>query len=231
MASSPVQYDTKALRVSQTDLCVNIGCGTSVADGWYNIDNSPTIVLSRLPFVQGLFRIPDWPRNVHRHDVLKGLPFEDGSVTYIYSSHTFEHFTYEQSLALTKECFRVLRPGGILRIVVPDLRRLVDDYLADPAPMASHRFIGRLLLGHTWRDFLHAGAHHSQMFDSCSLIFMLRESGFDSAHECEFGESLIPNLAKVELESRKAESLYAEAEKRSVVIPVTSKRGANAQGS
>ena len=194
-------------------LCVNIGCGTSAADGWYNIDNSPTIVMSRIPLARRLFRTPAWPKNVRRRNVLKGLPFAEGRVDFIYSSHAFEHFTYEQSVALTKECLRVLEPGGILRIVVPDLARLVDDYLADPAPMASHRLIERLLLGHTWRDLLHPGAHHSQMFDARSLVAMMREAGFkDPVQRC-FGESRIPSMLGVELEERKSESLYVEAEK------------------
>ncbi len=195
-------------------LCVNIGCGTDAAEGWYNIDNSPTIWLSRLPLGQRLFRTPAWPRSVHRHNVLQGLPFADASVDCIYSSHTFEHFTYPQSFALTRNCFRVLRPGGILRIVVPDLQKITRDYLADSSEMASHRFVERLLLRHTWQDLLHSGAHHCQMFDSRSLVAMLRDAGFVDARVSRFGESAIADIRNVELESRKAESLYVEAEKR-----------------
>src|SRR5450755_1734090 len=100
---------------------VNIGSGLSGAPGWYNIDNSPTILLSRLPLGRQLFRTPNWPKDVHRHNVKKGLPFADQSVRYIYSSHTFEHFTWEDSVLIAKECFRVLQTGGVIRIVVPDL--------------------------------------------------------------------------------------------------------------
>lgn len=195
-------------------LCVNIGCGIDAPDGWYNIDNSPTIWVSRLPLGSRLFGTPAWPRNVRRYDVLKGMPFADASVDCIYSSHTFEHFTYSQSLALTKECFRVLKPGGILRIAVPDLEKIVRDYLADSTPLASHRFIDRLLIRHTWQDILHPGAHHCQMFDSRSLVAMLREAGFENADASQFGESGIPDVLQVELESRKSESLYVEARKR-----------------
>ena len=216
MTASAAHYEQQEHAVNTAAaacLCVNIGCGTSVADGWYNIDNSPTIVMSRLPLARRLLRTPDWPKSVRRRNVLKGLPFAEGQVDFIYSSHTFEHFTYEQSLALTKECLRVLKPGGILRIVVPDLARLVNDYLADPAPMASHRLIQRLLLAHTWRDLLHPGAHHSQMFDARSLVAMMREAGFKDPVRSSFGESRIPSVLSVELEERKSESLYVEAEK------------------
>ncbi|HEY1802024.1 MAG TPA: methyltransferase domain-containing protein [Terriglobales bacterium] len=194
-------------------LGVNIGCGTSVADGWYNIDNSPTIWLSRIPVLRSLFRVPAWPKSVHRHDVLKGLPFGNETVDCIYSSHTFEHFTYAQSLFLTKECLRVLKPSGILRIVVPDLKQLVQDYLSDPDSTASHRFIERLSLSHTWQDLVHRGAHHQQMFDGRSLLGMLDEAGFENAQLSNFSESRIMNLAGLELAQRRHESIYVEAYK------------------
>jgi predicted SAM-dependent methyltransferase len=195
-----------------SELKLNIGCGTSGIPGWVNIDNSPTILLSRLPFGRRIFRTPDWPRDVLRADVRKRIPFLDSSVSYIYSSHTFEHFTYEESLAVAKECFRVFKPGGILRIVVPDLGMIVRDYLADTSnPKASHRFIGRLLLTSGVRDVIHSGAHHKQMFDGASLVHLLREAGFASPAVSAFGSSRIPDIANIDLESRRRESLYVES--------------------
>jgi SAM-dependent methyltransferase len=205
-------------------LCVNIGCGVEAPDGWYNIDNSPTIWMSRLPFGRRLLRTPAWPRSVRRHDVRKGLPFRDASVDFIYSSHTFEHFSYERSFLLTKECFRVLKSGGTLRIAVPDLGRIVRDYLTDASALASHRFVDRLLLRHTWQDCLHPGAHHCQMFDGRSLVSMLREAGFVDARVSQFGDSQIPDVSKVELESRKSESLYVEATKQIVTMSISLNR-------
>ena len=194
------------------ELKLNIGCGTSGIDGWVNIDNSPSILLSRFPFGRRIFRTPDWPRDVRRADVRKRIPFPDSSVSCIYSSHTFEHFTYEESLAVARECFRVLRPGGILRIVVPDLGIMVRDYLAGVAdPMASHKFVPRLLLATSVRDLLHAGAHHKQMFDVRSLTHMLKGAGFAAPELNTFGSSRIAEIAEIELESRRSESLYVEA--------------------
>jgi len=194
------------------ELKLNIGCGTSGIEGWVNIDNSPSILLSCLPFGRRIFRTPDWPRGVRRADVRKRIPFPDSSVSCIYSSHTFEHFTYEESRAVARECFRVLRPGGILRIVVPDLGIMVRDYLADTAdPMASHRFVARLLLTASVRDIVHAGAHHKQMFDARSLAHMLQGAGFPAPELSTFGSSRIAEITEIELESRRSESLYVEA--------------------
>jgi len=195
-----------------SELKLNIGCGTSGIEGWVNLDNSPSILLSQLPLGKRIFRTPDWPRDVRRVDVRKRIPFPDSSAWCIYSSHTFEHFTYEESRTVARECHRVLRPGGVLRIVVPDLGILVRDYLADSAdPLASHRFISRLLLTAGLRDIVHAGAHHKQMFDARSLVHLLREVGFPAPEVSTFGSSRIAQIAAIELESRRSESLYVEA--------------------
>jgi SAM-dependent methyltransferase len=179
------------------ELKLNSGCGTSGIEGWVNIDNSPSILLSRLPFGRRIFRTPDWPRNVRRADVRKRIPFPDSSVSCIYSSHAFECLTYEESVAVARECFRVLRPGGILRIVVPDLGIFVRDYLEGTADaMASHRFISRLLLTPSFSDVVHAGAHQKQMFDGRSLVHMLQEAGFPSPEVSTFCSSRIAEIAQ-----------------------------------
>jgi len=209
---SQYKTDNREVRADAAEVKLNIGCGTSAIEGWVNIDNSPSILLSRLPLGRRIFRTPDWPRGVRRADVRKGIPFLDSSVSIVYSSHTFEHFTYDESCVVTRECFRVLKPGGILRIVVPDLGIMVRDYLADIAdPMASHRFVSRLLLTTSVRDILHAGAHHKQMFDARSLCYMLQAAGFPAPELSAFGSSRIAEIAKIELESRRSESLYVEA--------------------
>lgn len=190
---------------------INIGSGISGAPGWINIDNSPTVFLSRIPVVRRMSRIPHWPADVRRVDARKGLPFRDATVGYIYSSHTFEHFTWEEALEVAKECLRILQPGGVLRIVVPDLGVLIRDYLRDASPLASHSFLHRLSLGHDIFDLLHPGSHHSQMFDEKSLVHLFQEAGFASPAVMAFGQSLIPDIAQVELDSRKRESLYIEA--------------------
>jgi SAM-dependent methyltransferase len=193
------------------ELKINIGSGVSGVSGWHNLDNSPTILLSRIPLGRRLFRTPRWPSDVRRHDVTRGLPFAERSVSYIYSSHTLEHFTWEESLRVARECFRVLREGGVLRVVVPDLQLLVREYQQDADPRASHRFLQRLSLGHTIRDLIHPGANHSQMFDQRSLAHLLQQAGFAQPEVSRFQESRIPDIAAIELEARKRESLYVEA--------------------
>jgi SAM-dependent methyltransferase len=199
--------------MSDGEIKINIGCGLSGIPGWHNLDNSPTITLSRIPVVRSLLKTPAWPRDVRRYDVRKGLPFADGSVRYIYSSHTFEHFTYEASLGIAKDCRRALAPGGILRVVVPDLGLIVRDYLADEKPLAAQTFLSRLSLNHSLQDFVHPGSNHSQMFDARALVHMLRGAGFEDVEVSSYRKSSIPEIDQLELEVRRNESLYVEARK------------------
>jgi len=195
------------------EIKINIGCGLSGIPGWFNFDNSPTIIASRIPVLRRLLKVPSWPSDVRRLDVRNGLPFANGSVRYIYSSHTFEHFTYDESLGIAKECFRVLRPSGILRVVVPDLSLIVSEYLADPEPLASHRLVSRLSLKRSLQDIVHPGSNHSQMFDARSLVHLLNTAGFTNSEVSSYRVSEIPEIDDLELEVRKRESLYAEARK------------------
>jgi SAM-dependent methyltransferase len=203
----------KLTEIKPPEIKINIGCGLSGISGWHNLDNSPTVTLSRIPILNRLFKTPAWPRDVRRYDVRKGLRFADGSVRYIYSSHTFEHFTRAESLAIAKDCFRVLEPNGILRIVVPDLELVAREYLADPRPEAVQTFLSRLSLNHSLKDVLHPGANHSQMFDGKALVHLLREAGFEEPAVSSFGVSAIPEIDAIELEVRRGESLYVEARK------------------
>jgi SAM-dependent methyltransferase len=195
------------------EIKINIGCGLSGISGWHNLDNSPTITASRVPVLNRILKTPAWPPDVQRYDVRKGLRFADDSVRYIYSSHTFEHFTYAESLAIAKDCRRVLMPGGILRIVVPDLELIAREYLADASPLAAQTFISRLSLNHSLQDVIHPGSNHSQMFDRRILPHMLREAGFDDVEVSSYGKSGIAEIAQLDLEVRSNESLYVEAKK------------------
>ena len=91
---------------------VNIGCGATWHPAWTNLDLRPVS-----PHVR--------PWNLSH-----GLPFEREQVDACYASHVLEHLTREQARALLVECLRVLRPGGIVRLAVPDLEGIAREYLA-----------------------------------------------------------------------------------------------------
>lgn len=92
---------------------LNIGCGSyySMESTWTNLD-----FVSR-------------DKHVIAHNLLKGIPFNDNSFDFVYHSHVLEHFSKQDGERLIQECFRVLKPGGILRVAVPDLETIVRNYI------------------------------------------------------------------------------------------------------
>ncbi|OUC13632.1 MAG: methyltransferase [Alkalinema sp. CACIAM 70d] len=91
---------------------VNIGCGQTLHPDWINLD-----------------LVPSSPA-VRSFDIRRGLPFAERTCDVCYSSHVLEHLQPAQASFLITETFRVLKPGGILRIVVPDLEQIARLYLA-----------------------------------------------------------------------------------------------------
>ena len=90
---------------------LNFGCGTTLHPEWVNLDSSAI------------------SPGVLAHDLRRGLPFSPDSFDAAYGSHVLEHLEPDAALRLLGECYRILRPGGILRIVVPDLEAIARLYL------------------------------------------------------------------------------------------------------
>jgi len=93
---------------------LNIGCGShySVNPEWTNID-----------FISN-------ENAVIAHNLLDGIPFGDQIFDFAYHSHVLEHFSKKDGEIFLLECYRILKPGGILRIAIPDLETIVRHYLS-----------------------------------------------------------------------------------------------------
>jgi SAM-dependent methyltransferase len=90
---------------------LNVGCGATCHPAWLNVDAAPL------------------SRDVLALDVRKGLPLADQSCDAVYSSHVLEHLRRDEASALLRDMKRVLQPGGVLRVVVPDLETIAREYL------------------------------------------------------------------------------------------------------
>jgi len=90
---------------------LNLGCGNRYNTEWVNIDFVAT------------------PPHVMGHNLLKGIPFPDAEFDAVYHSHVLEHFSKKDGVNFIKECYRILKPGGVIRIAVPDLEGIVRCYL------------------------------------------------------------------------------------------------------
>jgi len=210
---------------------LHLGCGTIAPAGWHNVDGSINVALARWPRVRSVLMalriVPRtaavaYPSGISRLDITKPLPFLDGSFDSVYSSHTLEHLYLSQTQALLRECFRVLRPGGVARMLVPDLRAICEEYFGlrkldwhsdQPVPACAGDLVNRRLLmrepnpgagGIASRANralfdLHS---HKWMFDGESLAHHMASVGFVECRVRGFLESDIPGIADVEMSSR-----------------------------
>ena len=211
---------------------LNLGCGPYAEPGWINVDKSWTPRVTRIrPLVRVLARAgllseqqrdTRWPREVMRRDLSKPLEWHNGSARAIYSSHMVEHFERAEARRLLRECLRVLAPGGVLRLVLPDVQAAAREYLrqkeagnvraADEfvalfySPFSHLPCLQRLGFGLLHRP-------HQWMYDIDSLGDLLTEVGFTRITECGFRRGVCPDLGTLETRdgAHEAASFYVEA--------------------
>lgn len=90
---------------------LNVGCGSHFHKDWTNVDFVST------------------GEGVLAHNLLQGIPFADESFEVVYHSHVLEHFLRKDGINFLRECNRVLKPGGTVRIAIPDLEKITRNYL------------------------------------------------------------------------------------------------------
>lgn len=212
-------------------LVLNLGCGYQTSDRCINIDWSIPVRLkgSRIgrrvaPLLLTGDRLAGFEElsdNVMRHDLRKGIPFPDGSVDAVYHSHVLEHLDRDVVPGFLAEVHRVLRPGGIHRIVVPDLEAQARAYLdtLDGALVGAteptaheesvHVLIEQMVRREAWGtstrgpvrrwlenrllgDARSRGETHQWMWDRVSLPHELEVAGFHDPQVLSNTESQIP---------------------------------------
>lgn len=211
-----------------TEIRVNIGCGTTPTPGWRNYDNSMTVraarsMLLRLALVlirQNRGR-EDYMRIIKDSDIrwanaTRRIPEADRSIDVIYTSHMIEHLSRSELSRFLEEAKRVLKPGGILRAVVPDLDIHVRDYSEHGDP---DRFVKELcmaieppngIFGKLRHAFV-GERHHLWMYNGESLSRRLLSAGFVDARVVPTGTTTIPDPGSLDLREREHESTYVEA--------------------
>jgi SAM-dependent methyltransferase len=208
-----------------TEKKINLGCGRNLIEGWLNLDNSPSAIFAKIPLVkETLFRFGlinksiyenEWSKGIIWHDVTKGLPYADGTIDKVYSSHMLEHMDHKAGELVIRECYRVLKPGGIFRLVVPDLMFHARRYLQRVEQVGSiSREPHDDFLWNIYGAYLsprRKGAYHRYMYDWPTLRLLLQDAGFRHLVNQEYQVSLDPELAQ--LDSRPDESLHIDAVK------------------
>jgi predicted SAM-dependent methyltransferase len=210
---------------------LNVGCGSSPTEGWANLDNSFSVRFANRPRLLALLVRTHLTssESVELGRLARGkgvrwatcgrLPYEGGSVEVVYSSHMFEHLDRSEAREFLEESLRVLAPGGTIRLAVPDLGRLVAEYLMTGD---ADRLVDRTYLALSKPKSIRAkilasvvgSRHHHWMYDEQSLCAALTAAGFVDAAAQIAGSTTIERSEPLDLFERESESIYVEAKKQ-----------------
>jgi predicted SAM-dependent methyltransferase len=183
------------------DVRVNVASGPFPLTGFINLDLN-----------QCLPEVVPW-------DCRWDLPFDDNSIAGIRAEHFFEHLeTKEELPSFLRDCLRVLKPGGALRVIVPDAERYLRAYtrddlsgfieLAAPIPFPKELPTKLDVVNHVF----HQGGEHRWAYDFETLSYRLRSSGFGQIERMSYRKSLDPELAQ-DRENHAPYSLFVDAVK------------------
>jgi len=175
---------------------LQVGGGWRLLDGWLNTD---------LEIIPGVMCM----------DATRQFPFADGTFYRVYSEHMIEHVSYQEGVGMLKECYRVLRVGGVIRVITPNLATIIGLYIDDlcgaqkeyvewicqtfvrESPPNAVSVINTMF--HQWG--------HQFIYDEKTLANSIHAVGFNSVRRCRLGESSFLDLQNMENEQRYPQGL------------------------
>ncbi len=183
-------------------LYIQYGCGLSCPQGWLNFDVSPRVRLERMPIIGDILSVMErtlFPHNVRYGDIVNGLPVKDGSASGVYCSHVLEHIDRENVTLALANTYQLLEPGGIFRLVVPDLEWRVRKFIegieagdlkaADAFMLSSHLGCPQHIKGVQSRLRASFGnSAHRWMYDFGLLRDLLLQAGFVRVRRCALND-------------------------------------------
>jgi FkbM family methyltransferase len=205
---------------------LHCGCGRVIEPGWLNSDLRGIVDGGGNATKRGTIARLDGDRYYLEQDSTDPFPLADGCFEWAYSEHFIEHVPMRGAVSWLREMRRLLKPGGVLRLSTPDLRRYVEGYLDREGDFfAEHR--RHLLATGLFDDkelperrgwmvnqiFYRWG--HRWVYDLDELRHVAERAGFgaDSVAERAFGQSSIDGLAALDREQHSDESVYVEITK------------------
>jgi SAM-dependent methyltransferase len=194
-------FDTHAIRKLQ------IGTGSNVLSGWLNSDVYPETGL-----FQGLGKIPFL-------DATRPFPFSDHTIDYVFGEHVIEHMSYDQAIHLLSECYRILTPGGKIRLATPNLQVILSllnttneakqdrycrfavlNFLSEIDANKASKYLGAQ--GSLAINLIFYGHDHKFIYDRATMQATLEGVGFIDIHQAGPGESTDPLLRGLEMHGR-----------------------------
>jgi hypothetical protein len=181
-----------------------------------NFDASPRLRLEQLAGIRSALRATVgliFPANIRFGNIVEGLPIREGSARGVYCSHVLEHLPRNDLPLALRNTLSMLVPGGLFRLVVPDLQWRAARYLSSAEqgnPTAAHDFLDSCALGMRerpktimaiLRNRLSRNSH-LWMYDFAALKALLEQAGFIEVRRCSFGDCSDPMFADVEDKDR-----------------------------
>lgn len=172
---------------------LQIGCGANILHDWLNSDIDPV------------------NKGVLSLDARKKFPFRDSSFDYVFSEHLIEHLEYREGGDMICECYRVLRPGGKIRIATPNLRFLIELYNSERTDLQNryicwaaetfvpHAVIHRdvFVINNFFRNW-----GHKFIYDFNTLKHVMESEGFINIERFDPKRSTDTNLKSLESHGR-----------------------------
>jgi hypothetical protein len=198
---------------------VNFGCGPYAPAGHViNVDGSYTALLARLPVPAAVFgpkarHVRGMRGGAVRYGTARRMRWPRSSIDGFYASHVLEHMARSDCIALLARVREWLRPRGVLRIVLPDLKKYVHWYADGSIDNAELiRLLGLAVDDGRWWRVAFGRDLHRWMYDAKTMVGILEDLGYAKIRACECGESVLDELASLDLAvNRAAESFYLEA--------------------
>jgi len=195
---------------------LHIGAFNKSIDDWYNTDITPHLWITRVPLMPFLLytfgKMPDERYAEHRKKVFnklkylnltKPLPFSSESIDAIFSSHVLEHLFMDEVERLIPELHRVLKTGGVCRVVVPDLEKIIVKYdVNDPRKFLNDIF--EISKRGEVKNSHHCG------FTGKFLIKLFSEAGFSKCSILAYQVGDCPDIDKLD---NRPDSIFFEATK------------------
>lgn len=142
----------------------------------------------------------------------KALPFADETFDGIFCEHVVEHFDFEHGVKMITECRRILKKGGIIRIIVPDGKIIIDSYTNNPQKIVEYKKCESGTAMEAVNKSFYQRYEHQCIYDSAYMNYMLIKAGFRESRKGSFNNSPFGlNELLIDDSKYQFESLYQEA--------------------
>jgi predicted SAM-dependent methyltransferase len=174
---------------SASPLLLHLGSGAQRKPGWVNVDlfGDPVDLVWKLT---------------------RRLPFRDASVDGIFHEHVLEHLPLDAGVEFTRECARVLRPGATLRVGVPDIAKLIAEYVNGTDDLLAQWKPNRPTALLAVQEVFYWD-RHCTMYDFETLVLLMQSAGLGSPIRTDWGSSQAFKPAP-DSETRRGVTLYVE---------------------